>query len=560
MPATRGEPIKLLLVTVFLMCTMVPVSGVRAQPAAGRDQVIIGMSEEPDVLNPLFAEAPAAMSVLATIFTVDVQRDSAWKLFPQGVQSLPSLKDGTWKLRGETMTLVWRLKPRDWHDGTPVTCGDFSFGYHVARNVNVPVVARDLTNRIAGVICPNGDRGTEIVVNWKERYAYAHAAVTEHGALPRHILEAPYRMHPAALPEAPFGRDPERTVGDGPYRLVEWRRGVSLTADAAPNHRIFGTPRIRRITWRFIPDTHALVENILSGTIDVISTIGISYDQAVQLERRATGRIKVFFEPGLIWEHIDFNFANPILADVRVRRALAHAINREQISRLFGGKQPISHTYLPPKHPGHTDAVAKYPYDPPRARGLLQEAGWTPGPGGILRDLAGRRLSLEINTTTGIRAREQVEQIIQRNLREVGVELTIRNFPARVLFGEITTRRKFKALTMYAWALSPISDCEQLYTSDGIPAEENGWAGQNYPGYQNGEMDRVCHAASREIDETKRNRLLRESATIFARDLPAVPLYVRRVVAATKPGLRNYSAVHAGTSYETWNAPRWEWE
>ncbi|MGH2436635.1 MAG: hypothetical protein ACRDFA_06555 [bacterium] len=140
MRATRGEPIKVLLVTVFLLCTMVPVNGVRAQPAAGRDQVIIGMSEEPDVLNPLFAEGPAAMSVLATIFTVDVQRDSTWKLFPQGVQSLPSLKDGTWKLRGETMTLVWRLKPRDWHDGTPVTCGDFSFGYHVARNLKVPRV------------------------------------------------------------------------------------------------------------------------------------------------------------------------------------------------------------------------------------------------------------------------------------------------------------------------------------------------------------------------------------------------------------------------------------
>jgi len=547
---------------MLLTFTIAPLQTVQAQPAAGRDQVVLGMSQEPDFLNPLFAEMAASVSVLSTIFTSDVQRDNTWKLFPQGVAYLPTLKDGTWKLSGDKMTLVWKVKPRNWADGKPVTCADYVFTHNVARNEQVPVTVRDLTNRIANIVCTKGASGTDITVNWKERYAYANLTITEYGALPRHVLERYYRQNPAKLNEAPYGNDPRVTIGDGAYKLVEWRKGASLTVESVGTHPIFGTPKIRRITWRFIPDTNALVANMLSGAIDAIGTIGISFDQAVQLDKQAAGRFKVFFEPGLIWEHIDFNLDNPLLADVRVRRAIAHGINRDQmVQQLFEGKQPVSHSYLPPKHPGYTDqGLTKYPYDPARARALLQEAGFSPGPDGIMRNAQGQRLSFELNTTAGNRVREQVEQIIQQNLREVGIEIKIQNYPARVYFGEITNRRKFPGLAMYAWVMSPTSDCDQLYTADGIPSEANGWAGQNYPGYKNADMDRLCKAASREVDEAKRNKLLNESVQLFSRDIPALPLYVRASVAAAKPQLQGFTAVQLSGTYETWNVHKWFWQ
>jgi peptide/nickel transport system substrate-binding protein len=552
-----------LLLAALLTLSLVPLAGAQQtqQPAAGRDQVVIGLQQEPDFLNPLFAEMAASVSVMSTIFTADIQRDNTWKLFAQGVTYLPNLRDGTWKLDGEKMTLVWRVKPRNWSDGRPVNCGDYIFAHNVARNEQVPVVVRDLTNRIANVVCTAGAAGTAITVNWKERYAYANLTITEYGALPRHVLERYYRANPSKLNEAPYGNDPAVTVGDGAYKLVEWRKGASMTVESRGAHPIFGTPAVRRITWRFIPDTNALVANMLSGAIDAISTIGISFDQAVQLEQQAQGRFRVFFDPGLIWEHIDFNLDNPLLADVRVRRAIVHGINREQmVQQLFQGKQPVSHTYLPPRHPGYTDAVQKYPFDQARARALLAEAGFTPGPDGILRNAAGQRMSLEIGTTAGNRVREQVEQIIQQNLRQIGIEITINNFPARVFFGEITNQRKFKALAMYAWVLSPTSDCDQLYTSDGIPNQANSWAGQNYPGFKNADMDKACKAASREVDEAARNKLLNESAIIFARELPTIPLYVRASVSAAKTGLRNFTNVQLSGTYETWNVHRWTWQ
>ncbi len=532
-----------------------------AAPAAGRENVVVGMAQEPSTLNPLFAEMAASLSVIATLFTADVQRDNTWRLFPQGVRTLPSLKDGTWALRGEGMILTWKVKPRTWQDGRPVICKDYLFTHALAKDDRVPVVVRDLTRRIANVRCTGRPDGLNITVDWRERYAYANQTITEHGALPRHLLEPLFRQNPTRMNEAGFGNDPKATVGDGRYRLVEWRKGSSLTVEAVPNHPIFGTPSIKRVTWRFIPDTSALVANMLSGALDAISTIGISFDQAVQLERLGAGRFKVFFEPGLIWEHVDFNLDNPLLQDIRVRRAIVHAVNREAIvQQLFQGRQPVSHTYLPSRHPGYTDRVERYPYDPARAGKLLKEAGFFPDLDGILRNAAGNRLVLELNTTAGNRLREQIAQILQADLRRVGIGLTIKNYPARVLLGDITNKRRFPGLVMYAWILSPTSDCDSLYTSDGIPTERNGWSGQNYPGYVNPVMTARCKAASREIDEGKRNALLNETAVIFSRDLPALPLYVRAQVAAAKVGLHNFVAVQLTGTYETWNVHRWAWE
>src|SRR5947199_9218524 len=98
-----------LLLVMLLTLVMWPAAGVQAQPTAGRDTVVLGISQEPDYLNPMFAEISAAASVQSTIFTSDVERDSAWKLFPQGVEKIPSLTDNPWTLDGAKSTLAWTV-------------------------------------------------------------------------------------------------------------------------------------------------------------------------------------------------------------------------------------------------------------------------------------------------------------------------------------------------------------------------------------------------------------------------------------------------------------------
>ena len=204
--------------------------------------------------------------------------------------------------------------------------------------------------------------------------------------------------------------------------------------------------------------------------------------------------------------------------------------------------------------------MPRYPYDPARAKVLLRQAGFAPGPDGILTNDAGQRLTLEFHTTAGNVVREQTQRIIQQQLREVGIEILIENFPARVFFSEIMHRRRFKAMGMFTWIFGPADGCGEWFTLGAVPSEANGWTGFNYPGYQNPEMDRLCREAEEELDESRRMALLRQTAVLFARDLPALPLYypaVRPVVA--KIGLENFTAYPLESGFEAWNIHTWRW-
>lgn len=132
----------------------------RSGPAVDRDTVVIGTVEnEPNGLNPFFGrgQQESFWEIFTVLFTQDVQRDAAWRPFPQGVEYLPSAGDGTWRLDGEKMTLVWRLRPRQWHDGHPVTCADYVFTHRLQRDEQVR--ERSGLNRIANVSCPKARAG-----------------------------------------------------------------------------------------------------------------------------------------------------------------------------------------------------------------------------------------------------------------------------------------------------------------------------------------------------------------------------------------------------------------
>ncbi len=534
-----------------------------AQPAPR--EVVIGTLFEPDTLNLLFAEAPVLFtvtSILATTRTFDVALDGGWRPVARGVAAVPNLQDGTWKVAGNQMTLQWRLRPRRWHDGRPVTCGDYVFSHAVARNPEVGTVPSDLnlTPLIANVSCPAGADGLAVAVVWNQRSAYANLTITEFGPLPRHVLDGVFRRNPSRLRDAPYGNEAAATIGDGAYRIVEWKKGASLTVEAVGTHPVLGTPAIKRLTWRFFPDTNAVAAAAADGTVDVITaiTFGPLFTRALALERQTSGRLRAALQPGVSWEHIDFNLDHPILKDVRVRQALAHAVDREAITtRLLQGAVPVAHAYLPQGHPDYTDAIPKYRYDPGRTRALLREAGFTPGADGILRDSAGDRLSLELITTE---QRVLVAQMVAQYWSQVGVDVQVASFPGRVLF-DLLEHRRFKA-AFYAWIYGPTYDCDQLYTIDGIPSEGNGWQGANSPGYRNAAMDRLCRTASREIDARVRRRLVQESLRIFARDLPALPLYFGARAAVARRDLAGFGLGFPCLGCpltETWNAHLWAW-
>jgi peptide/nickel transport system substrate-binding protein len=260
----------------------------------------------------------------------------------------------------------------------------------------------------------------------------------------------------------------------------------------------------------------------------IAGELGLTLDQALAFQKRHGDAYNIIYKPGLIYEHIDLNLNNPILADIKIRHALIYAIDRQAISdQLFDGKQPVANGQTNPLDRVYYDGIPKYHYDPKKAAALLEEAGWKPGPGGIRRNAKGEPLRLEIMTTAGNKTRELVEQALQSQWRQAGIDVRIRNEPARVFFGETVSKRKFSAMAMFAWISSPENIPRSTLHSDEIPTAENGWSGQNYTGFRNAEMDKVIDDLEVVCDPRANQALWDRMQTIYAEQLPAIPLYFR---------------------------------
>jgi peptide/nickel transport system substrate-binding protein len=502
-----------------------------------------------------------ASMVRSTIFSDVVGMSSEWKYSPELAEKIPNLKDGDWKvLPNNKMQVTWHIrKGYTWQDGTPVTAQDWIWARFVNMHPDFPTAGRDVAKRVENILAPDP---YTLVVQWKSKYAFANLGVAGSGILPKLATEKVFRANPAKFDQAWGTSVP--TLGNGPYVLKQWQKGSSITVEAYPNWK--GTalqpanPKVKRINFRFISDTNTIIANLLSGAADVTDETAIPFISGLELESRLKkeGRSDIVLraEPGLVWEHIDLNLDNVHLKDKRVRQALISAINREElVKQLFEGKQVVSHSFLPEKHYAYYKGVKKYNFDLNYAKSLLAEAGYTAGSDGILQK-GGQRLSFTFMTTAGNRTREQVQQILQSQWKAAGVEVKIQNQPARAYFGDTLPSRKFE-IAMYAWVFSPIADCEGLYTGDTIPSATH-HEGQNYPGYKNDEVTKICHATPEELDQGKRVEMFKRAQELWTEDVPVIPLYLRSDYTSHKAGLQSFLPTGADTPV-TWNSTSWRW-
>ena len=379
--------------------------------------------------------------------------------------------------------------------------------------------------------------------------------------LPAHIEKPIFDANPAEYRnKTAYDTDPtNKGLAFGPYRISEMVPGNRLTLEANPTW-IGEKPYFKRIVFKIIESTAALEANLLSGNVDyVLGELGMTLDQALAFDKRHNDRFNVVYKPALIYEHIDVRLDNPLLADARVRQAILMAIDRKAISeKLFEGKQPVADSGISPLDPMFDPNGKKYAYDPAAAKALLDEAGFKEIRNGVRQNAKGERFSIELATTAGNRIREQVAQVIQSQLRGVGIELRIKAEPPR-LFSESLNRRTFTGLAMYAWVSAPQGVPHSTLYSTEIPTEKNGWSGQNYPGYASPAMDKAIDAAEHELDEKKRRALFGEIQRIHSEDLPVLPLFFRVDPFVFPKQLKGVTPTGTLNSSTLW-VEQWRWE
>lgn len=499
---------------------------------ATHDQLVIGITQFPSTLHPNIDSMLAKSYILALAQRPFTAYDRNWRLVCMLCTQLPTMENGLavpertpQGKRGVAVT--YTIQPgATWGDGTPVSTRDVLFTWKVGRHPMSGVGNVELYRSLYAIDVK--DKKT-FTLHF-DKLTFEYNAIGAFRLLPAHLDEAAFADSAEYKNRTTFDADPtNKGLYFGPYRITALERGSHVVLE--PNATWWGPkPHFKRIVVRVVPNTAALEANLLSGAVDMIGgELGLTIDQALAFEKRHGDRFNVIYKPGLIYEHIDLNRTNPVLRDKRVRKALIYALDRQAISdKLFDGRQPVAHTNVNPLDWVYADDIQRYGFDPEMAARLLDEAGWrAPRRGAVRTNAKGERLSLEIMTTAGNRIRELVEQVLQSQWKRVGIDVRIRNQPARVFFGQTVTERKFTAMAMYAWISAPESVPRTSLHSAHIPRPGNNFAGQNFTGFSNPEMDELIEKIEVELDRKQRARLWHRLQEIYAEELPAIPLYFR---------------------------------
>jgi peptide/nickel transport system substrate-binding protein len=344
----------------------------------------------------------------------------------------------------------------------------------------------------------------------------------------------------------PAGRTPEQQnrepLGTGPFRVV---RRTPDTVELAAFDRCFrGRPRLDRVVLREVPDATVRVLELRKGTVQLVVN-GIPPDVVPLFERDP--RFRVAEKLGANYAYLGLNLEDPALADARVRRALALALDREQlVATLWRGLGRVTETMLPPGHWARDDELPELPHDPAAARRLLDQAGF-PDPDGPTGPRP--RLTLSYKTSTDETARLQA-QIVQAMAAEAGIALEIRSLEFATFFADVQ-RGAFQVFSLTRTGIDDPDLYSLLFHSRNVPP-----AGANRGRYRNHELDRLLDLGSALSTPEERRPVYLEVQRIMARDLPYISLFTKTNVAvmpATLEGYRNYP------SGELLSLPEVEW-
>ena len=498
---------------------------------AAKDKLVIGITQFPSTFHPNIDSMAAKSYILAMTARPFTVFDANWELICMLCTELPTLENGLAKKERtpggkQGVAVTYSIQPKAlWGDGVAVSTKDVLFTWKVGRHPKSSVGNMELYRSIYKI-----DVKDEKTFTFHfDKLTFDYNSINDFILIPAHIDEANFSNPEVYKNRTAFDTDTlNKGLYFGPYKITEVAPGSHVVLDRNPTW--YGkSPAFNRIVVRAIGNTAAMEANLVSGGLDMIAgELGLSIDQAISFEKRHKQKYNVIYQPGLVYEHIDLNLENPLLQDIRIRKALIYAIDRKAISEsLFGGRQPVAHSSVNPLDWVFAEDVPKYAYDPEKTAALLDEAGWSIKNRGVRTNAKGQELTFEIMTTAGNRTRELVQQILQSQWKAVGFDIKIKNEPARVFFGRTMTERRYLGLGMYAWMSSPENVPRTTLHSEHIPTKANNFAGQNYTSYKNAEIDELLETIETQLDKSKRKELWRRLQHIYANELPVLPLYFR---------------------------------
>ena len=465
--------------------------------------------------------------------------------------------DGVSALKMDQMQVTYHMRSDvTWSDGTPLAADDSVYGYQLMADPATP--------------------GSKVLIDRTQTYEAADAATTQWWGIPGYLdpsfaanffppapKHAWSKYKAAELPTLDLSsRSP---VGWGPYKVKEWLAGDHITLLKNPYYfRVAaGYPKFDQLVFRFIEDPNAAISELAAGHCDLLDpSVRLDSQVALLLQMQQSGQIKASITPGMAIEWLGLgivpatyddglnlarNDRPDILADPRTRQGIALCLDRQQVvDTVLFGQSTVPLSFVPIGHPLYNASAPGYRFDPEAGLQLLEQVGWRDIDGDPKTPLsavsvktvpAGTPLQLNYYSTPAVQ-RRQVIDILTKSLGECGIGVNVQYYdqndlyapgPEGLLFG-----RRFD-LIEYAMATDGVQPPCDWFMSTEIPTALNHWVGTNVTGYKSAEYDSACHNAQLALPgEPAYKSAYQQAQTIFATDLPAIPLYYRLKVAAVR--------------------------
>jgi peptide/nickel transport system substrate-binding protein len=468
-----------------------------------QNYLVVGIESNPLQLDPRFATDANSVRIDNMIYNALLRADEHGRLQPELAEDWRRLDDRSY---------VFNLrKGVRFHNGKPLTAADVKFTYESILN---PSFQSPFMGELRPLQSVEQTAAYQLQFHLTGIYAPFVEQFTR-GIVPNGTLIGP--------------RPPP---GSGPFKVAAVESGEKVTLKANPDYWE-GEPKLAGIVFKAVPDAMVRVLEFKKGTIGFMQN-DIEPDLLPWLRENTAASIET--HQGTTFQYIGFNLTHPILRQHKVRQAIAYAIDRDaMIHHLLKDTAVKADSVLSPLNWAYADDLRHWPYDPERAKQLLDEAGF-PDPDG---DGPRPRFRLSFKTTN-IDLRRRIAEAIKAQLEKVGIELDIRSYEWATFFSDI----KSGNFHLYSLAWVGIQDPDilyQLFHTASIPPE-----GDNRGHYSNPAMDRLLERGRTTMDGAERRAIYREVQNIFAEDLPYLPLWWWKNVIVKKPGLRGFVAYPDG--------------
>lgn len=468
-------------------------------PPVNGGSSINAMVGEPSGLIAMIAGESAASAIASSIFNSLLKYDKNLDLEGELAKS--------WTISSDRRTITFKLKPdMKWADGQPLTSADILFTWKLVTDENTRTPYGSDYKLVIKAETPDA---LTFRVSYQEPYAPALDTWAGLQILPKHLLEG------QDINTTTFARNP---VGSSYYKLEQWRNGerISLVRNPLSTQ---GEARIERLVSRFIPDAASQFLELMADNIDTMTLNPIQYARIFPSRPDLTQKIGLYKELGNSYTYLGFNLKRKPFNDIRVRQAINYAINKQELidGVLLGLGEPVASPYKPGTRWTNPD-LSPYPYDPQKALALLKEAGYEDHDGDGILDKDGKPLSFEMLTNQN-KQREMSAVLIQRRLKEIGIDANIRVLEWASFIGRFIKTGEFDAVVL-GWSLSLDPDQYSIWhSSQQQPGQFN------FIGYNNPQVDRLLEQGRMELDIEKRMKIYHEFARILLEDSPIVYLY-----------------------------------